>query len=164
MIQTINNVNREVSRALSIDEDIVKKVNAYYWKHGVKEAVSSGLHTSVRLKNIGTLVTSRQKTNNKIATLIREIRYFQSSTKEFKKKTREEYIEDRLSSLRLLLVRRNELAHIYIQNQTRINDKINSKLLKVSLGEQTPDTTGDSEQITVTSTDQEDGSGETLNM
>lgn len=141
-MDTLNNVNREISKELNIPEDIVRKVNSYYWKRGVKEAISSGEHTSIRLKNIGTLAVSRHKINEKIVTLISKLRKLYVSEREFKKKTKEQVIEERKKELSLMCKRRSDIANVYLKNKQR---RINVKLLETNLGQQTPDITGDSE-------------------
>lgn len=137
MIETINIVNKEVSKLLNIDETLVKVINQFYWKHGVKAAIQSGGHTSIRLKNIGTLVTSRTKVNNKILRLIKSIREFKRPEKVFKTKTKEECLSEKYTELKLLLQRRNDIAIAYKSNTDRTKQKY--ELPKTNLGEQTPD-------------------------
>jgi hypothetical protein len=122
MIDTINNVNKEVARELGIDEAIVKKINAFYWK-GVKGAIASGEHTSIYLKNIGTLSISRNKLNKNILYLIKQLRFFKNTTEEFKKKTREEYIAELSEQLRKMLARRNDIAKLYRETEIKIKTK-----------------------------------------
>lgn len=123
MIETINHVNREVAKELDLPEELVALINSFYWKEGVKKAVTSGEHTSIWVRNFGTITTSRNKVNISIIKLIREIRRFQESNKEYKKKTKEEYIEDRMIKLKVLLERRNDIAKAYKANEDRKRKK-----------------------------------------
>lgn len=142
MIETINVVNREVSKTLGMNETLVKFINQFYWRKGVKEAIQSGQHTSVRIKNIGTLVTSRMKVNNKIVKLIRAIRELNNPERVFKEKTKKEYLDEKYKELRLMLARRNDIAKAYKTNKDRINQKY--ELRKTSLGQSSSDSTSDS--------------------
>jgi len=142
MIETINVVNREVSKTLGMNETLVKFINQFYWRKGVKEAIQSGQHTSVRIKNIGTLVTSRMKVNNKIVKLIRANRELNNPERVFKEKTKKEYLDEKYKELRLMLARRNDIAKAYKTNKDRINQKY--ELRKTSLGQSPPDSTSDS--------------------
>lgn len=145
MIDTITGVNREVAKELNLPEDLVKKVNSFYWKQGIKGSIQSGEYSSVWIKGIGTFATSRNKINIKILKVIREIRYFRNSDKEFKKKTREEYIEEKMNQLRLLLIRRNEIAKVYkFNSEKRKQRKDEATKSKAIMGKQAPNSNGDS--------------------
>lgn len=122
MIGTIKQVNQEVARELSIDEDIVNKVNKFFWEKGVKDAVRTAEYTSIRIRGLGTLVTSRFKLNKFIFKLIREIRFLRSTDKEYKNTTKEDLLKEKYILLDKYLFRRNELAKaFYIQQMKRIN-------------------------------------------
>lgn len=123
MLETINHVNREISQELGISEEEVRKVNSYFWKE-VKECIRSLDHTAIRVRGFGTFMISRVKLYNQIYKLIKEIRRLKTIDKEFKKKTREEYLEERYFKLRQYLDRRNELAILYY---TKKQDKIKRK-------------------------------------
>jgi hypothetical protein len=169
MIETINHVNKEVARELEIREDIVKKVNGFFWKE-VNHTIASGAHTSIYIKGLCTLTVSRNKVNVKIYKLIREIRYFRNTSKEFKRKTRVEYLDERLDVLRLMLERRNEVAIAYKANYDRYLEKKRKKQLQndrtteTGLGQQTLDSDGDSEQILFPQRDQSISQQEVTNM
>lgn len=137
MIETISHINREISKELSIDESLVKSINAFYWK-SIRDTVSSGEHTSIRLNSLGTYVISRRKLWIYINKLIKQIRYFRKNVdKVFKNKTREEYIEDRVNELRLILKRRDDLAKVYKINEDKYKLKKgkNDKIINEDLGE-----------------------------
>lgn len=135
MIDTINLVNKEVARKLNHSESLVRQVNKFFWKYGVKETIQSAQYTSVRIPKIGTLVVSRNKVNKKILRIIRAIRSLKNPNRVFRDKTREQCLSDKYDELRLMLQRRNDIAIIYKSNTERKNDK----LAKAGLAEQTTD-------------------------
>lgn len=141
MIETISRVNKEISKSLGIPEDVVKAINKFYWSN-IKSSIQSGEHVSVRIKNIGTLVISKVKLQNKISKQIRAIRIIRASNKTYISVTKEEHLEAHYNTLRLLLQRRNELATLF----KTINDKHTKRreLSKKGLGEQITNTTGTS--------------------
>ena len=142
MVDTINIVSKEVSREHNIDEDLVKFVNDFFFKC-LKSVIQSGEYTSIRVNNIGTLVTSRLKINTKIKKLIKLIRNIKDPSKVYKEKNKEDVIKDKYRELKLLLKRRNELAIAYETNRlNRIENKIknqkkyeSNKMAEISLGE-----------------------------
>ncbi len=140
MIDTINLVNREAARILSKDETLVKLVNRFFWKEGVKEAVQSAQHTSIRIPKIGTLVISRNKVNKKILRIIQSIRELQRPEKTFKEKTREQCLTERYTELTLMLKRRNDIAIAYKNNIDR--HKAKYELHKTDMGEPPVDNAG----------------------
>lgn len=125
MIKTIASVSRKVAQKLSLNEDLVKKVNSFYWK-SVKESISSGEHTSIHIKHLGTLTSSRYKLNNRIKQIIKQIRYLKTNQKDLK-------VPEKVEELKSLLRRRSELAKAYQQNEIRRTNK-------KSLGQQTSNT------------------------
>lgn len=159
MIETINVVNKEVSRSLGISEETVKLVNKFFWRYGVKESIQSGQHTSIRVKNIGTLVTSRNKINNRLRKIIRSIRQLKEPDREFKIKTREQYLEQQYNELRIMLARRNDIAIAYKNNKDRSKQRYD-KAYKTDMGEQTPDHAGGGIEDLLFTRDQSSGQGE----
>jgi hypothetical protein len=126
MIETISIVNKEVSKRLGIQEDIIKSVNAFYWKN-VKGSINTAQNTSIRINNLGTYVISRTKLWILIKRRIKEIRYFRTTTKEFKVKDRDTSINDLITELRILLQRRNDIAIIYRNNELKAKAKRDAK-------------------------------------
>lgn len=129
MLETINHVNREIAQELNISEEEVKKANSYFWKE-IKTSIRSLDYTAIRMRGFGTFMVSRIKLYSQINKLIKEIRRLQNTDKEFKKKTKEEYLEERFLKLRQYLDRRNDLAVLYytkkqdkIKRKTKQNDK-----------------------------------------
>lgn len=140
MIETINVVNKEVSKILKLDEELVKIVNKFYWRYGVKQAIQSGEHTSIFIRNIGTLTISRTKVNRKIVKIIGQIRTLLNPERQFKVKTREQCIEEKYVMLRTMLKRRNDIAIAYTKNNQRAKERYDTK---TSMGQQATNTTRD---------------------
>lgn len=140
MIETINIVNKEVSKTLHKSEDLIKAVNKFFWKQGVKKSIQSGHHTSIRIKNLGTLVTSRNKVNLKIIRTIQHIRMLNDPATEFKQKTKEERLKEKYDHLIILLQRRNDIAIAYKTNTDRTKQKYDTK---ANMGQQAPDSPRD---------------------
>lgn len=138
MIGTISLVNREVAKVLNYNEDVIKQVNKFFWRYGVREPIRSGNYTSLFIRNLGTLTISRNKINKKIRGLIIKIRECRDPDKVFTQVIREEALEKLYDHLNILLQRRNDIAKIYIQNQ----EKRDAKILKTSLGKQVTDNAG----------------------
>jgi len=126
MVDTIITINREVSRELGFSEDLVKKVNKFYWEQGVKDSIRSAQHTNIRIRGLGTFATSKFKLYADIKELIKFIRNLRENklNKKFKNTTREELIELQLAQLRKLLFRRNELAKAHYIKQVRYHAKL----------------------------------------
>lgn len=136
MIDTINIVNRQIAKQYNLEENIVKTINQFFWKQGIREAVQSGAHTNIRITKIGTLVGSRRKVNEQIKRTIVMIRKIQDPNKVFKVKTKEQRLDEAYTYLRMLLSRRNDIANIYI------NTRANHELLKNSMAEQVTNNAG----------------------
>ena len=116
MIDTINIANRYTSRKLSISEEIVKEVNRYFWKEGVKGTMKTGKYTAFRIPKLGTFVVSRLKLRKRISKYIAYIRFLkQEDQLKFKKISKEDRINQYQEELKLLLDRRNDLAKLYIK-------------------------------------------------
>lgn len=137
MIETINVINKEVAKELGIDEEKVKLVNKFFWKYGVKEAIQSCTYTSIRIKNLGTLVVSRNKVNMRIRKCIARIRELNTPGRPFKVKTKEQFMAEKYTELRLLLARRNDIAIAYRNNKIRSKDRYD-KANTADMGEQAP--------------------------
>lgn len=122
MVDTIYGVNKEVSIELGLPENVVKSINAYYWK-GIRDCISSGVNTGIWVKGIGTFVISRNKLRTEIYKLIRQIRKYRLSSREFRKVSKEESIASKYMQLRLMLQRRNDIAIVYKEKEDRIRAK-----------------------------------------
>lgn len=140
MIDTTNNVNKVAAKLLGLDETLVKVVNKFFWKHGVKEAIQSASHTSVRIPKIGTLVTSRNKVNARIQRVIKSIRDISDPNKIFKEKSKEDCLRDKYEELTTMLKRRNDIAVAYKSNTDRLKQKY--EVLNTSMEESPVDNAG----------------------
>lgn len=132
MIESIGIINRQVSKKLGVSEELVKTINEYFWKEGVKTSMRSGLYTAIRLPKLGTFVVSRNKLNKRIQKYISYIRFLSEDTSiEYKRITKEQKIATYVNDLKLLLDRRNDIAKIY----KMFSDERRSKtVLKTDLG------------------------------
>lgn len=111
-MKNIDIINRTISERTGIDEDVVKAVNKYFWKHGVKKNLSTLNDNALFIRGLGTIVVSRYNLRKMIYATIGKIRGIRNSTK-FKETTREIYLEELYGRLRRLLKSRNELAKQY---------------------------------------------------
>lgn len=123
MLGTINIINKQVARELELSEDLVKRINAYYWLNGIKAEFQCGSNSAIRIKNLGTFMISRFKLNKKIRELIKEIRKISNLESDFKIRTRQEVINERKEYLKVLLERRNDIAKLYYQRELKIKLK-----------------------------------------
>lgn len=151
MIDTINTICKDIAPSLGLDEALVKKVYANYWKQ-VKLTIASGQHTSIWLRYLGTLAVSRTKVRKHIQKLIWRIRDLKNDRGEFKRKTREQMLVESLRDLRLMCARRNDIAIAYNENIK------NAAETKRHMGESIPDNAGPGEQVLLP--EQDTGPGE----
>ena len=142
MIDTINTICKDIAPTLGLDEALVKKVYANYWKN-VKLSIASGKHTSIWIRSIGTLAVSRTKVNKAIRKYILRIRQLRADrTALHTRKSKEQMMVELLSALNLLCARRNELAIAYNDNLKRIATKTQGRV-----GQQILDSPGSGEQV-----------------
>jgi len=125
MVSTIIGINKEVSEELGIPQDIVKKVNKFFWEKGIKDAIRSGDYTNIRIRGLGTISSSRRKIWKEISYIIATIRNMRNNDAKFKNKSRDEVIEELKLELRKLLIRRDELAKAFYIKQIRFKQRIN---------------------------------------
>lgn len=99
---------------------IVKQVNRYYWRKGVRKNLSEANYTAIFIKNLGTIAVSQKKLRKHIFEVIEGIRKVRNS--KWITPEKKIIIEERLiNNLKKLLVRRNELALLYyVQPNQRI--------------------------------------------
>lgn len=107
------NYYREVSEELNLPLGLVKAVNNFYWKEGIKNNLSNVNYSSIFIKNLGTIVVSKYKLYKEILTLIRKIRNIEYSQK-YTPLKKSYIIEGYKTNLRRLLKMRNELI---VQNE-----------------------------------------------
>lgn len=111
-MKNIDLVNNTIANKLNIDEKIVKAVNKFYWKQGVKKRMSTLESTSVFVKGFATFTVSRYNVRRLIKKTIIQIRSLRESTK-YKETTKVIYSAELYKKLRMLLEKRNELANFY---------------------------------------------------
>jgi nucleoid DNA-binding protein len=145
MIDTINTICKEIAPELGLNEALVKKAYAHYWK-AVKKSVASGKHTSIWLKYLGTLAVSRTKNNKQIMKLIRRARLLRDDKIPRIRKTKEQMMLEIISELHILCARRNDLAKVYNTNLKNIRARHAAKT-QGHMGESALDPTGSGEQI-----------------
>lgn len=92
-----------------LDFNLVKKVNTYFWRKGVRANLASAKYRAIFIKNIGTITISRYKLNEEIKELIAKIRNTRKSQK-LKPQTIEKALIFYYQNLKELLKRRNEIA------------------------------------------------------
>ena len=99
---------KEVSEELGESTAIIKEIYNFYWKEGIKDPLKKLEHSSIFIKNIGTITVSKYKLYREIRFFIRKLRMLKFSQKftPEKKLVIEEKYKGRL---RALLKRRNEL-------------------------------------------------------
>ena len=99
---------REVAEEEGESFAVVKEINNFFWKEGVKHELKNLNHTSIFIKNIGTITVSKYKLYREIRLFIRKIRMLRISEKftEEKKLIIEEKFKNKL---RKLLNKRNDI-------------------------------------------------------
>jgi hypothetical protein len=118
-MKSIQIINKIIAREKNISEDLVEKINKFYWKK-VRAALSDFSDTSVSVKHIGTITVSRRKLNFFILQLIRKIRVIRAGTKH-KESTKALLLETNINKLRKALVQRNIIAKLYYEDyQARV--------------------------------------------
>jgi hypothetical protein len=112
-MKNIKTINKLVARDLNIEDSLVDLVNDFYWKE-VRKKLSNLESTSVSLKHIGTITTSKRKIDQFIKTTIRKIRNIRKSTR-YKESTKAMLLEFNLDKLKKALIQRNKLATQYYE-------------------------------------------------
>lgn len=115
-MKTPDNYYKEASDELNLPIGLVKAVNKFFWKEGVKSNLSNVKYTSIFIKNFGTITVSKYKLYAEIHTLIKKIRRVHYSDKYTE--LRRGYIMDSYKiNLRKLLKIRNEIIKQELQNE-----------------------------------------------
>jgi phage protein D len=113
-MKNIQTFNKLIARENSIKEELVELVNGFYWKE-VRRKLSSLESTSVSIKHLGTITTSKRKIDHFIRTTIRKIRNIKKSTK-YKESTKALLLDVNYDRLRKALKQRNILSKQYYEN------------------------------------------------
>jgi len=112
-MKTIQIISKLIARELGKDEKLVDSVNDFYWKE-VRRKLSGLESTSVSIKHLGTITTSKRKIDYFIKTTIKKIRNIKKSTR-YKESTIALLLEVNYTRLRKALVQRNILATQYYE-------------------------------------------------
>ena len=89
--------------------DVVKLVNRFFWREGVRKNISKAEHRSIFVKNLGTFTVKRKVLYSEIADMIWRIRRIRKA-KRYKERTRNIIETQLIENLRNLLALRNEIA------------------------------------------------------
>ena len=112
-MKNIQTINKLIARENGLNEDLVELVNGFYWKE-VRRKLSSLESTSVSIKHLGTITTSKRKIDAFIKTTIKKIRNIKKSNR-FKESTKALLLDVNYDKLRKALVQRNVLATQYYE-------------------------------------------------
>lgn len=112
-MKNIQTINKLISRELNMDENLVESVNQFFWKE-VRRKLSSLESTSVSIKHIGTITTSKRKIDFFIRTTIKKIRNIRKSTR-YKETTKALLLDVNYDKLRKALAQRSILAKQYYE-------------------------------------------------
>ena len=113
--------NKACSEKLNIDLAVVKKVNSYFWKKGVKSNLSNAKYRAIFIKNLGTITVSYYKLNREILEIIAKIKAIRVH-KTKKELTKKLAIGNLTRNLTELLKRRNEIAwELYNNRNVEVN-------------------------------------------
>lgn len=121
-MKTIQIISKMVAREKGIDEKEADRVNDFFWKE-VRKKLSGLESTSVSIKHIGTITTSKRKIDFYIRSTIRKIRNIKKSTR-YKESTIALLLEVNLTRLRKALVQRNILATQYYEAYTKRHQRV----------------------------------------
>lgn len=111
-MKTPDHFNKATAEKLGIDLKIVKEVNTYFWRYGVKKNLSEANYNAIFIKNFGTITTSRHKLRKEILETISKIRHIDNYPRP---ELREEIKARLYIKLKKLCERRNEIAHSYLK-------------------------------------------------
>jgi hypothetical protein len=109
-MKTPDHFNKATAEKLGIDLKIVKEVNTYFWRYGVKRNLSEANYNAIFIKNFGTITVSRHKLRTEIRKVINDIRGLETY---YKQDQKEELKERLYIKLKRLCERRNEIAHSF---------------------------------------------------
>jgi phage protein D len=123
-MKNIQTINKLIARELTLKEDIVESVNEFYWKE-VRRKLSSLESTSVSIKHLGTITTSKRKIDQFIKTTIKKIRNISKSNR-YKESTKALLLDVNYDKLRKALVQRNELATQYYEAYIKRTERVRS--------------------------------------
>lgn len=119
--------DKTTAEKLGIDLKIVKEVNTWYWRYGIKRNLSQANYNAIYIKNFATIVVSRRKINKEITKKINYIRRVKKST--WLTEKRRGFVLDLLySNLKQLLDRRNDIAKDYYIKENLKREKLANRI------------------------------------
>lgn len=121
-MKTIQIISKLIARELGKDEKLVDSVNDFYWKE-VRKKLSGLESTSVSIKHIGTITTSKRKIDYFIRSTINKIRNIRKSVR-YKESTKALLEDVNLNRLRKALIQRNTLATQYYEAYTKRSGRV----------------------------------------
>jgi hypothetical protein len=121
-MKNLQTINKLTSRDLNISENLVELVNGFYWKE-IRRKLSSLESTSVSIKHLGTITTSKRKIDVFIRSTINRIRNIRKSER-FKESTKALLLDVHYEKLRKALIQRNILAKQYYEAYAKRSKRI----------------------------------------
>lgn len=121
-MKTIQIISKIVARELGKDEKLVDSVNDFYWKE-IRKKLSGLESTSIAIKHLGTITTSKRKIDYFIRGTINKIRNIKKSTR-FKESTKALLVEVNYGRLRKALIQRDILATQYYEAYAKRSGRI----------------------------------------
>lgn len=115
-MKTIEYFNKAVAEKMGVDQHLVKKINDYFWRIGVRRNIAELNHRSLYIKDLGTITVSRYKLYQRIETVIKRIRRLRDSDR-FKELTKERKMANYYQTLKAMLRLRNEIAIEYYNKE-----------------------------------------------
>lgn len=107
-MRTPESFYKETAEIHNVPIGLVRAVNKFFWKEGIKKNLSNVNYNSIFIKNFGTIVISKYKLNKYILELIEKIRRVQRSDK-YREETKQFIIDRYKKNIRILLKRRNDI-------------------------------------------------------
>lgn len=108
-MKNLDYFNKLEADKLKMDLAVVKAVNRFFWKKGVKANMSGVKIRSIFIKNLGTFTVSKYKLYKEIGNTIQKIRMMKKSTK-FTEEKKKMIITFLYESLSQMLRQRNIIA------------------------------------------------------
>lgn len=121
-MKNIQTIIKLTARNLNIKEDVVESVTNFFWKE-VRRKASSLESTSITIKHLGTITTSKRKIDYFIKTTIAKIRAIKKSNR-YKETTKELLLETNYERLKKALVQRNILAKQYYDAYIKRSERV----------------------------------------
>jgi hypothetical protein len=115
-------INKLLAKERGWNENLIESVNSFFWKE-LRRKLSGFESTSIAIKHIGTITTSKRKLDYLIRKLIYKIRNIRKSNR-YKESTKALLLEFNFDKLKKALVQRNILATQYYENYAKRTSRI----------------------------------------